>query len=125
MNANEKLVREFFGCWDTDFPESFDKYLHPEIEWYNSSFPTAYGIPACKDLMRSFFNFWTTFNIEFKTVLAGGDAVMTERVDHLIPETGSPVEHIEILGSFRIVDGKIRYWYDYFNAVPYQYMLTP
>jgi limonene-1,2-epoxide hydrolase len=50
---------------------------------------------------------------EVKQIAAGGDVVLTERVDRFIG--AEKTVELPVMGAFEIEDGKIAAWRDYFD----------
>ena len=50
---------------------------------------------------------------EIRNIVADGDIVMTERVDHFI--VGDKTVSVKCMGVFELRDGKIAAWRDYWD----------
>lgn len=120
MDTNEKIIREFFDSWSEGaMVESLDKHFAGDARWLNSGFPTAEGKDACKKLAAAFARPFPTIEVEILAIAASGDNVLVERIDHCRPADGSATTDVEVNGSFRLREGQIVYWYDYFDPRPF------
>ena len=61
-----------------------------------------------------------TIGVDMLGVVAAGDTVMTERIDYLKNSAGATLFTIPLMGVFRIRDGKIAEWRDYFDVTPFR-----
>jgi limonene-1,2-epoxide hydrolase len=120
LDTNEKIVRNFLeSLGNGTMLESLDKHFADDARWINSGFPAAEGKEACKALAAKFAGPFPSIDVEILALAAAGDHVLVERVDHANPADGSESHHIEVNGSFRLRDGQIVYWYDYFDPRPF------
>jgi limonene-1,2-epoxide hydrolase len=123
VNA-ELVVADFFARLDVaDFEKSrlaFGESITEDCVWMNSGFPTCEGKAAC-------LGFWDGFNqasgfvglrVEMIAAAVTGDAVVTERIDHLLNAAGEVFASIRVAGVLVVRDGKIAAWRDYFDPRP-------
>ncbi|OHV63533.1 hypothetical protein BCD48_38070 [Pseudofrankia sp. BMG5.36] len=79
-------------------------------------FPNQSGKQAILALVRSHLDALKYTNeIEVVNVASNGTKVLTERIDWFLDEAGERIHKMELMGVFEVVDGKIRYWRDYFD----------
>lgn len=61
-----------------------------------------------------------TIGVDMLGLVANGDTVMTERIDYLKNSAGATLFTIPLMGVFKIRDGKIAEWRDYFDVTPFR-----
>jgi limonene-1,2-epoxide hydrolase len=54
--------------------------------------------------------------VDMHSIVALGDKVLTERVDHILTADGSVAASIRIMGIIETSGGKITAWRDYFDT---------
>ena len=84
-----------------------DATFMPAIGW-----PTTSGIAALRELWEGFLNVMTKCDIEIVNLAVAGNAVLTERVDHLIFD--GKQHDARGMGAFEVSGDKITAWRDYF-----------
>ena len=122
----EQVVRGFFDMWDTDgFVPAFEKYMHPDALWQNTGFPDAQGRAAYMALLRQYNDFsgMPRARVEIRNLAVNGNAVLTERVDHLYNDDRSRTHSAVIMGTLVVEDGLIRRYADYFDAGQFTAMM--
>jgi limonene-1,2-epoxide hydrolase len=120
VETNEKIIREFFDSWaDGSMADALDKHFADDVRWLNSGFPAAEGKDACRKLAASFSGPFPTIVVEILAIAASGEDVLVERIDHCRPADGSATVDVEVNGSFKLRDGQVVYWYDYFDPRPF------
>ena len=119
-DSNGQVIADFFESWGNGtMLAAFEKYIADDARWLNSGLPDCVGKPACLALAEKFAAPFPTIQVDIRSLAVRGDAVLTERVDRLVPADGSASVDVEVAGSFRLLDGKIHYWYDYFDPRPF------
>ncbi|SCW78126.1 limonene-1,2-epoxide hydrolase [Sphingobium faniae] len=118
---SETIIRNFLTEWANDgWMESFSRYIHPDCVWRNSGFPDVVGKEAVMTLLTGMLEKFGIkgANVEVIALVANGDRAMVERIDHMVdPREG---EHsTPTMGSFRLKDGLIVYYADYFDPTRY------
>jgi limonene-1,2-epoxide hydrolase len=118
----EQIIRDFLRAWGTDgWMKSFDRYIHPECVWKNTGFPDAVGKPQVMSILKAMVDTYKcdVCHVELLSIASNGDTVLTERVDRMVIE-GEPKPHeTPVMGAFRVKDGLIHYYADYFDASPF------
>ncbi|HKQ85126.1 MAG TPA: limonene-1,2-epoxide hydrolase family protein [Steroidobacteraceae bacterium] len=120
--ANEKLIMDFFksmGPSLQDVLNAYEKYMHPQGVWKNSGFPDMVGIEAMKDLLieqQRLFGFERVKVLEHRLLTSADDTVFFERRDSVVNGKDVVVYAFDILGAFKIKDGKIVEWRDYMDT---------
>ncbi|MEZ0050260.1 limonene-1,2-epoxide hydrolase [Mycobacterium sp. MAA66] len=118
--SNEQVIRDFLGLWKIGARISaFEQYLADDVEWIHSGLSEGVGKSACLVLAEQHARLFPVVKVDIRSLAANGDVVLTERIDRLMPSDGSASVGVEVAGSFRLQDGKICYWRDYFDPRPF------
>lgn len=64
-----------------------------------------------------------SIKVDMLAIMAQGDQVLTERVDHLLDEAGNNLASLRVMGIFELRDGKVAGWRDYFDTLPFASMV--
>ena len=115
-------VRNFIATWPQ--PGSFRsidvlaEYFAPDCVYENIGLSKTIG-PAQAFAFFEVFAKQTGFDaidVEMLAIAANGDTVLTERIDHLRDAGGRRIVTIPLMGVFKIRDGRIVEWRDYFDT---------
>jgi limonene-1,2-epoxide hydrolase len=117
MERNEASVREFIAAWSRLDPQELAGWFTEDGVYHNVPAGPVAGRENVEKLIRGFIASWTETRWEIRNVLARGDLVMVERVDHT--RAGEKIVALPCLGVFEMQDGKIRVWRDYFDLGTY------
>jgi limonene-1,2-epoxide hydrolase len=114
-DANRALVLEFLAAWsDSDADRLSDSFTTDGIYW-NVPAPPNVGQDAIRAFLRSVPGMGISdFRFETTASAVEGDMVFTERVDHFV-RNGVEVA-LPVAGVFKVRDGKIASWSDYFDG---------
>lgn len=107
------VVTEFLRALETQDHDAIAALLAPGLEYTNVSLPTIRGGERVAALMRRGLRPGTAFAAEIHNIAADGDTVMTERTDYL--QAGPLRLGFWVCGTFRVRDGRIELWRDYFD----------
>lgn len=117
---NGQIVKDFFAEWGRgNMLAAFDKYLHDDAVWHNSGLPSAEGKAACLKAAEGFLSPYPVIDVEIVSFAAQDDVVLAERIDRMKGPDGSAGPEASVNGAMRLRDGKIVYWYDYFDPRPF------
>lgn len=120
--ANEQLVMDFFhamGPTIDDVIRAWETYMTPDAVWKNSGFPDLVGIDQIKHLLweqKRLFNFERVKVLEHRLLTSADDTVFFERRDSIVDANDVVVYAFDILGAFKVRDGKIVEWRDYMDT---------
>ena len=122
MTATE-TVQGFIATWKVPngLVAALDKHFTPDCLYENIGLSKTRG-PA--EALAFFAEFarkipFVTIEVDMLAIAAQGDAVLTERVDHLKGANGKTLVSIPLMGIFKVRNGKIYEWRDYFDTVPF------
>lgn len=118
------IVSHFVALWEQPggFPLAVATYFTPATVWENHGLLTTTGPDEALGFYRDFSasTGMAGMKIDMLAVAAtrdaGGDKVLTERIDWILDQTGTAVMKVPVMGIFEIADGKIAAWRDYFDT---------
>ena len=107
--------------------EAIRAYFTPTTVWENVGLVVTTGIDEALGVLAQFNHAMgiDAIDIEMLAIVADGDRVLTERIDHLLRADGSEVWDPRVMGIFEIEDGRIRAWRDYFDSAKAQSLANP
>lgn len=107
------VVRSFLVAIDAGDGEMIARLLHPELVYTNVSLPSMRGGERVAKLFASAMRRGLRADIRVHRLAADGDEVLTERTDVL--KIGGVHVAFWVCGVFRVRDGRIVLWRDYFD----------
>jgi limonene-1,2-epoxide hydrolase len=120
MSTPVDTVRTFLAMWETPggIARSFDAYFTPTTTWENVGMSITTGSKEALAMMDGFSAAlgMQTMWIENLHIVAIGDTVLTERIDHVRDGDGKTLMSIRVMGAFDVKDGMIVAWRDYFDT---------
>jgi limonene-1,2-epoxide hydrolase len=122
MADAESIVREFCAAWSRLDPDELTSWFTEDAVYHNMPMEPLKGREAIRAFLVGFLAAVTGGEFEFKNVVADGDIVMTERVDHF--ELNGKRAGFPVMGIFELRDGKIAAWRDYFDMAQVTAFLT-
>jgi len=112
--ANVELVNRFCADWSKKDATLLTEYLADDIVYQMfEGQPDIVGKEAFIKALDGFLKGLVEVDWEMVRSYAIGDMVMNERVDHFVAETEDRSMHFDIIGIFRVRDGKISVWRDF------------
>jgi len=114
---NEAIVREFIAAWSRLDPAELAGYFCEDGTYHNMPTEPATGYKQVEEMIRRFTASWTETEWEILRLVADGDVVMAERVDHT--KAGEKSVDLPCTGVFEMEGGKIKVWRDYFDLGTY------
>ena len=115
------LIRRFIEACVRADPEEFASYFTEDATWWNSPWQPVKGRDAIRETLRKGAQQMTALPWEIRHIIADGDVVMTERVDHFT--VGNTQVSVPCMGVFELRGGKIFAWRDYWNARQFESQL--
>jgi limonene-1,2-epoxide hydrolase len=117
------LIRRFIDSCVLADPEEFASYFCEDAIWWNSPWQPVKGRDAIRDTLRRGAERMTALPWEVRHIMADGDVVMTERVDHFL--VGNHRVSVPCMGVFELRGGKISAWRDYWDAKQFESQMPP
>ncbi len=120
MESSEsiKLTRKFIEACVRADPDEFAGYFTEDAVWWNSPWQPVKGREAIRETLRRGALTMQALPWELRHIVADGDLVMTERVDHFMVR-GALVS-VPCMGVFEFRDGKIFAWRDYWDLKQFE-----
>jgi limonene-1,2-epoxide hydrolase len=114
---NEQIIRNFITAWSALDVDELVSYFSVDGTYYNMPTSPVTGQENLKQFIAGFIRAWESTDWEVLNLIAKGDIVVAERIDHTVV-AGSPVD-LPAFGIFEMENGKIKIWRDYFNLPTY------
>ena len=113
MPSAEQVVRDFCAAVSTRDPDVLRSFFSDEIVYHNIPMEPAEGIEATMAVINMFVGMCDTLEFEIHHLASDGATVLTERTD--IFSIKGKTAPLPVMGAFRVEDGKITAWRDYFD----------
>jgi len=118
---NIALIRKFIDACVRADADEFASYFSEQATWWNSPWQPIQGREAIRDALRRGAAHMKALPWEIRHMVADGDVVMTERVDHFL--VGSQRVSVPCMGIFELRNGKITAWRDYWDLKQFEAQL--
>lgn len=118
MGHNGQLVRDFIAAWSRLDVDELLGYFATDGIYHNMPIAPVQGQAALRAFITGFVADWRTTEWELLTLVEQGDTVIAERIDRTTTHDGKQIE-LPCCGVFRLSDGKIAAWRDYFDLNTY------
>ena len=116
------MIRRFIeACVRADVDE-FADFFTDDAVWWNSPWQPVVGRDAIRETLRRGAERMTALPWEIRHIVAEGDTVLTERVDHF-KVGGATQISVPCMGVFELRDGKITAWRDYWDLRSFERQL--
>lgn len=115
------LIRRFIAACVRADPDEFAGYFTEEAIWWNAPWPPVKGRANIRETLRRGAGRMTALPWEIRHIMAVGNLVMTERVDHFL--LGNNRISVPCMGIFELQDGKIAAWRDYWDLKQFEAQL--
>ncbi len=124
MPSPTDVVKNFLKACEPAFGyrAAVAQYMSADCAYENVGLTNTVG-PAAASTLFDGFNTQMGFAsliIEMNGLVAAGNTVMTERVDHLDDANGKRLMSLRVMGVFEVSGEKITAWRDYFDTVPFR-----
>lgn len=121
--ANKQVVADFIASWGDHDVDKTLSYVTDDCFYQNMPLEPMQGRAVMRKFLEPFFgkaSFSAPFSLqpEILHVVAQGDMVFQERIDHYV--IGKAHYDIPDVGVYQIRGGKIASWKDYFDMAQFQ-----
>lgn len=120
MATPKEIVTAFLATWDRPggFAEGVHEYFTPDTTWENVGMSKTTGPEEAAALYAQMGGEAgpPLMRVDNLAVMAEGNKVLTERIDHVLGPDGQPVLSLPVMGAFELENGKITAWRDYFDT---------
>jgi limonene-1,2-epoxide hydrolase len=120
MNSEESiaLIRRFLEACVRADPEEFAGYFTDDAVWWNAPWKPVKGREEIRETLRRGSQQMVALPWEILHIVAEGEIVMVERVDHFL--VGETRLSVPCMGIFELRDGKIVAWRDYWDLKQFE-----
>jgi len=118
---NIALVRRFLEACVRAEPEEFASYFSENATWWNAPWKPVQGRDAIRETLRRGAEQMVALPWEIRHIVADGEVVMVERVDHF--RVGKVHVSVPCMGIFELREGKIAAWRDYWDLKQFERQL--
>jgi len=108
----EQVVREFCAVWERGELERFADFVAEDAVFHMLPLEPTSGLAAIREECRK-LDFLGRVRVEILHLVAAGELVFTERIDHLKKPDHEGA--LPVVGVFEVRDGRIVAWRDYFD----------
>jgi limonene-1,2-epoxide hydrolase len=109
----EGFMATFIEAWPTKNASDLQGFFSQDAVYHNIPLEAVRGRDAIRATLEGFMELGGEVEVDVSNVVADGDLVVVERVDHFIDSSGR--RSLPIMGIFEIRDGVISAWRDYFD----------
>jgi limonene-1,2-epoxide hydrolase len=113
VSENEDLIQRFCAAWSRRDIDELLGFFTEDAVYHNIPIEPVSGHDGIRNMLQLFIPASQEISFEVRNVAASGDVVFTERVDRFV--MGERTAELPVAGVFRIRDGKIAAWRDYFD----------
>jgi limonene-1,2-epoxide hydrolase len=113
QDTPETIVSRFLQAMQTQDHDTIAALLAPEVQYTNVSLPTITGGERVAKVLRTALRPGVAFDVQTHSIATNGDTVLTERTDAL--KLGPLHLQFWVCGTFRVENGRITLWRDYFD----------
>ena len=118
---NIALISEFIQACVRADPDEFASYFTEDAIWWNSPWPPVKGRDAIRETLRRGSQKMAALPWEIRHIVADGNVVVTERVDHFL--VNNKKISVPCMGVFELQSGKIAAWRDYWDLKQFEAQL--
>lgn len=109
----ERFMATFIEVWPTKNANGLEGFFSQDAVYHNIPLEAVRGRDAIRVTLEGFMELGGEVEVDVSNVVADGDLVVVERVDHFIDTAGR--QSLPIMGIFEIREGVISAWRDYFD----------
>lgn len=117
-SQNAQTVLNFINAWTRLDAEEIAAFFTEDGTYHNMPIDPVSGRETVKAFVAGFINDWKATNWDVLSLVAEGETVIAERVDHIHLKSGKSID-LPCLGIFEMEGGKIKVWRDYFDMNTY------
>jgi limonene-1,2-epoxide hydrolase len=114
------VVNRFFDAWGpaNGYKTAIQEYLTADCVYENVGLSLTTGPAEALGFLDAFAQQlgFASLTVDMRAIVADGDLVLTERVDHLFDGTGRRLASLRVSGTFELKGGRISAWRDYFDS---------
>ncbi|HVA42378.1 MAG TPA: limonene-1,2-epoxide hydrolase family protein [Acidimicrobiales bacterium] len=112
-----EVVARFISAWPEGNSANLASFFSDDAVYHNIPMEPIVGREAIEATFAAFMGMAERIEFETLHTAVDGSIVMTERIDRFISTAKTIV--LPVMGTFEVVDGKIRAWRDYFDLAQF------
>lgn len=116
--SNSQIVKDFIAAWNENDIDKACDMMAEDIFYHNIPMAPVNGREAARAMLKGMGEM-EAVNWELLAIAENGDAVLTERIDGFTFKGGKKIA-LPLMGIFRIRNGQIAEWKDYFDLGDFQ-----
>jgi limonene-1,2-epoxide hydrolase len=116
--SNSQIVKDFIAAWNENNIDKACDMMAEDIFYHNIPMAPIKGREASRAMLKGMGEM-ESVNWELLAIAENGEVVMTERIDGFTFKGGKKIA-LPLMGIFRIRNGKIAEWKDYFDLGDFQ-----
>jgi limonene-1,2-epoxide hydrolase len=116
--SNTQIVKDFIAAWNENDIDKACDMMAEDIFYHNVPMAPITGREASRAMLKGMGEM-ESVNWELLAIAENGEVVMTERIDGFTFKGGKKIA-LPLMGIFRIRNGKIAEWKDYFDLGDFQ-----
>ena len=109
----QRFIDAFVAAWPVNDAETVASFFAEDAVYQNGPLEPVHGRDAIRDTVAAFMEMGGQAGVDIVHMLANGQLVMTERIDHFI--TPERTLSLPMMGIFEVHNGLITAWRDYFD----------
>lgn len=113
----ERFMAAFEAAWPTADASTLGAFFSDDAVFHNIPMEPVRGREAIEAFLAGLMGMGGEVGVDIRHVLADGELVMTERVDHFT--VGGKTISLPIMGTVEVHDGLITAWRDYFDLTQF------
>ncbi|MDX1580450.1 MAG: limonene-1,2-epoxide hydrolase family protein [Alphaproteobacteria bacterium] len=117
MSAKD-VVEKFLAKWNENDIDGAVDMLSEDVFYHNVPMEPVNGREAARQLLKGFGEI-EDIDWETTAIAENGDLVLTERTDRFTFKGGRKLE-LPLMGIFKVKNGEIVEWKDYFDMADFQ-----
>jgi limonene-1,2-epoxide hydrolase len=117
------FVAAFVAAWPTKSASALGEFFTADAVYRNGPLPPVSGRAEIVAAIEGLMQIGGQVSVDLFHVVADGDVVMTERVDHLVVDGRAGA--LPVLGFFEVEGERIRAWRDYFDLGKFDLAPSP
>ncbi|MGH7960254.1 MAG: limonene-1,2-epoxide hydrolase family protein [Candidatus Binatia bacterium] len=126
-DESKKVIEAFMRTWTDGDVDKTVSYLAEDVDYINIPMDPIKGRAKAREFLAPFFSkdpliVPFAIRIDIKQILADGEMVMLERVDHF--KIAGKEWALPVIAVFEVKNGKITVWKDYFDMGQLQPVVT-
>ena len=116
------VVTSFCGAWSRLDIDELMGFFHEDAVYHNIPVDPVVGRDDIRAMIVGFTAGWDRLDFALRHIVAQGDVVLTERVDHFV--SVQRTVSLPVMGTFELSGGLISAWRDYFDLNQFMSQLS-